>query len=356
MGPLNGKLVLDLSQLLAGPSAAMMLADLGAEVIKVESPTGDQMRRMGESSSGQESGGWIAYNRNKEDIVIDIKNTAGKKVLEQLIKKADIIIVAYRPGVPERLGIDYKSVSQLNSKIIYCNFTPFGKEGPYAHRAGVDLIWQAESGLMSINGELNGNPLRVGFTVIDVIAGHWGSQAILAALLMRAETNQGTEINISLFDVAVTMQAWQISDYRVSGKLPVRNGNAPAVASPTGLFQTMDKPIVISAYFEDMFRRFCQVLGKPELAENPRYRTNSERIQHKSELEQLIENILVTRPAAEWLSLFEEQGILCGLVQEYPDIIRNPQAKYNEIFAEVKHPTLGQLPVMSSPIKTNNEL
>lgn len=356
MGPLSGKIVLDLSQLLAGPSAAMMLADLGAEVIKIESPAGDQMRRMGETFTGEESAGWIAYNRNKKDIVIDIKNVEGKKVIEQLIEKADIMVVAYRPGVAKRLGIDYKSASKINPKIIYCNFTPFGEEGPYAHRAGVDLIWQAESGLMTVNGELNGNPLRVGFTVIDLVGGHWGAQSILAALLMREQTNQGSQINISLFDVAVTMQAWSISDYRVSGNLPVRAGNAPPVASPSRVFRTKDKLVAISAYFPDMFHRFCQVLGKPELADDPRYIINAQRIQNKQELEQIIENILMTRPADEWFELFDEHGILYGRVQEYSDIMRDPQAKYDKLFDEVEHPFLGQLPVISSPIKTNNEL
>jgi crotonobetainyl-CoA:carnitine CoA-transferase CaiB-like acyl-CoA transferase len=352
MGPLTGKLVLDLSQLIAGPSTALMLADLGAEVIKVESPIGDQMRRMGSKLSGEESAGWIAYNRNKKNIVLDLKKREGKKVFEQLVEKADIIVLAFRPGVPERLGIDYETVSKINPQIIYCNFIPFGEEGPYAHRSGVDTIWQAESGLMSINGELNGDPLRVGFTAVDVVGGHWGAQSVLAALLMRQQTNQGSEIKISLFDVAVTMQAWQITEYLVSGKLPVRSGNGALVSAPQGLFRTKDQPIVLSAYFEDMFCKLCNIIGKPELADDPRFKTNEVRIQHKAELEAMIEESLLERTAKEWIDLFEEEGILCGRVQDYHDLINDPQLNHDKIFGEVDHPSLGPLPVISAPLKS----
>jgi crotonobetainyl-CoA:carnitine CoA-transferase CaiB-like acyl-CoA transferase len=329
--PLDGVRVLEFGQLLAGPNAALILAELGADVIKVEPLAGDAGRELQSAAftGSSTSPTFVAFNRGKRSIALDLKSEAGREVGRRLIEQADVVIESSRPGAMERLGLGGEDARRINPRLVYASVSGFGFVGPERERRGVDLVIQAESGIMSITGERDGRPLKVGFTVVDVAAGNVLAQAILAALLRRERTGAGDLVQVSLLEVALHLQAQPLTEYLATGAVPERNGNAAPMTAPADMARTSDGHIVISAYLDDHWRILCARLGRPELADDPRFATKVARVAHRQELLATLEESLMTRTRAEWLAELQPAGLVVGVVKDYADIESSAQVEAN---------------------------
>ena len=303
MQPLHGIRVLDLSRVLAGPYCTMVLGDLGADVIKVESPEGDETRGWGPPFASGESAYYLCVNRNKRSIVLDFKTEAGRAILHELVKRSDVLVENFRPGTLARFALDFDSVAAVNPNLIYCSITGFGQTGPLRDKPGYDFMIQAMGGLMSITGEPEGEPMKVGVAVADLFAGQNAVIAILAALQARAQTGKGQHLDVSLFDSQVAMLANVASNFLTSGNLPKRYGNAHANIVPYQSFQASDAWFVVAVGNDKQFEKLCQVLGKGELARDPRFAANVGRVENRDELLALLQLVFLTRASDEWLSM-----------------------------------------------------
>jgi len=351
MQPLNGIHVLDLSRVLAGPYCTMVLGDLGAQVIKVESPDGDETRGWGPPFVGDQSAYFLCVNRNKRGIVLDFKTEEGRQVLHRLIKRSDILVENFRPGTLARFSLDFESAAALNPSLIYCSITGFGQTGPLREKPGYDFMIQAIGGLMSITGEPDGEPMKVGVAVADLFAGQNAVIAILAALQARAQTGRGQHLDISLFDSQVTMLANVASNYLISGKSPKRHGNAHANIVPYQSFQASDVWFVIAVGNDKQFEKLCEVIGKRELAQDSRFETNAGRVEHRHELISTLKPIIRERPASEWLAALESAGIPCGPINTLDEVFSMPQVERREMLVQTEHPGPGGLRLVGSPLK-----
>jgi crotonobetainyl-CoA:carnitine CoA-transferase CaiB-like acyl-CoA transferase len=355
MPPLNGIRVLDLSRVLAGPYCTMVLGDLGADVIKVESPEGDETRGWGPPFAEGESAYYLCVNRNKRSMVVNFKTDEGCTILQELIKQSDVLVENFRPGTLTRFSLDYKTVSALNPKLIYCSITGFGQTGPLSTKPGYDFMIQAMGGLMSItgepDGEPDGEPMKVGVAVADLFAGQNAVIGILAALQARTQTGMGQHLDISLFDSQVGMLANVASNYLISGNLPKRYGNAHPNIVPYQSFQASDAWFVIAVGNDRQFERLCEVISKQELASNARYRLNSERVRNRDELIALLKPIFLKKTVREWLSALEEAGIPCGPINTLDKVFAEPQMEAREMLIHMQHPEIGDLKLVGSPLK-----
>jgi crotonobetainyl-CoA:carnitine CoA-transferase CaiB-like acyl-CoA transferase len=351
MPPLNGIRVLDLSRVLAGPYCTMVLGDLGADVIKVESPEGDETRGWGPPFAEGESAYYLCVNRNKRSMVVNFKTDEGCTILQELIKQSDVLVENFRPGTLTRFSLDYKTVSALNPKLIYCSITGFGQTGPLSTKPGYDFMIQAMGGLMSITGEPDGEPMKVGVAVADLFAGQNAVIGILAALQARTQTGMGQHLDISLFDSQVGMLANVASNYLISGNLPKRYGNAHPNIVPYQSFQASDAWFVIAVGNDRQFERLCEVISKQELASNARYRLNSERVRNRDELIALLKPIFLKKTVREWLSALEEAGIPCGPINTLDKVFAEPQMEAREMLIHMQHPEIGDLKLVGSPLK-----
>ena len=321
--------VLDFSQLVAGPSASMLLGDLGANVIKVESSGGDRVRTAGMGRRNGESYTFLAYNRNKRSLAIDLKHPDGRAVIETLYRDSDVVIDGFRPGVMDRLGLGYIVAKKLNPRIIYAALSGFGPEGPDSGRPGVDIVVQAESGIMAVTGERDGAPTMVGFTVVDAATGLALSQAILAALIGRAKTGRGTRIDVTLLGVALFIQNAGITEYLATGRLPFRCGSDAPLGAPAGLFEASDEPMIISAYFQDQWATLCRLLDIEVLLDDPRFADNCSRIMNRAELNELLIPIFRSKTRQEWAELVAPTNIMFGAVRSYDDVLASEQVVLN---------------------------
>jgi glutaryl-CoA transferase len=351
MQPLNGIRVLDLSRVLAGPYCTMVLGDLGADVIKVESPQGDETRGWGPPFAEGESAYYLCVNRNKRSIVVDFKTEEGHATLRKLIRKSDILVENFRPGTLARFALDYESVSSLNSALIYCSISGFGQTGPLRDKPGYDFMIQAMGGLMSFTGEPDGEPMKVGVAVADLFAGQNAVIAILAALQARALTGKGQHLDISLFDSQVGMLANVASNYLISGRLPKRYGNAHANIVPYQSFQASDDWFIVAVGNDRQFEKFCEVLGNPELAQDSRFATNAGRVENRAELIAILRPILLTRSAGEWLSALEAAGIPCGAINTLDKVFAEPQVDDRGMLIHMEHSKIGDVRLVGSPLK-----
>jgi crotonobetainyl-CoA:carnitine CoA-transferase CaiB-like acyl-CoA transferase len=335
--PLDGTRVVEFGQLLAGPNAAMILADLGADVVKVEPQAGDAGRELKSAAfvGSTTSPTFVAFNRGKRSVALDLKARAGRRVALRLIEQADVVIESFRPGAMERLGLGCEDAQRLNPRVVYASVSGFGFVGPERERRGVDLVIQAESGIMSITGERDGRPLKVGFTVVDVAAGNVLAQAILAALLRRARTGRGDAVRVSLLEVALHLQAQPFTEYLATGTVPERNGNSAPMTAPADMARTSDGHIVISAYLDDHWQILCRELGRQELADDPRFATKVARVAHREELLATLEETLMTRTRAEWLAVLQGAGLVVGVVKSYAEIEASPQVEANGSIIEL---------------------
>jgi formyl-CoA transferase len=362
-GPLSHIRVLDLSRVLAGPWAAQNLADLGAEVIKIERPgAGDDTRGWGppymKDAAGKDSSEaayFQSVNRNKKSVTLDISKPEGQKIARELAAKSQVLIENYKVGTLKRYGLGYKTLKGDNPGLIYCSVTGFGQDGPYAPRPGYDFIFQGMGGLMSITGERDGQPgagpQKVGIAITDVLTGMYASVAILAAITHRERTGQGQYIDAALLDTIVAFNANQIASYFVSGKIPARWGNAHAQVVPYEVFPTADGHIILAVGNDSQFASFCQTAGCPELAEEARFKTNSARIVHRGELIPLIAEIMRTRSKREWIEVLEAANVPCGPINNMKEVFEDPQVQHRQLRVDMPHPLGGTASVVRSPLR-----
>lgn len=354
MQPLNGIRVLDLSRVLAGPYCTMVLGDLGADVIKVEPPEGDETRGWGPPFAQGESAYYLCVNRNKRDIVINLKTEEGKKILRELALQSDVLVENFRPGTLERFSLDFETLHELNPKLIYCSITGFGQTGSMRDKPGYDFIIQALGGLMSITGEPEGEPMKTGVAVVDLLAGQNAIIAILAALQARTLTGKGQHLDIALFDSQLGWLANVASNYLISGELPKRHGNAHPNIVPYQSFKASDGWFAIAVGNDRQFVRLCEVLGTPEMAVDERFAVNSSRVQNREALIPLLKPIFATRSASEWLDSLEKAEIPCGPINNFEQVFAMPNVKEREMLVKMNHPTIGELPLVSSPLKMSD--
>jgi len=350
MQPLNGIRVLDLSRVLAGPYCTMVLGDLGADVIKVESPQGDETRGWGPPFAEGESAYYLCVNRNKRSIVVDFNTAEGRSILSRLIQQSDVLVENFRPGSLARFSLDFESASALNPNLIYCSITGFGQTGPLRDKPGYDFMIQAIGGLMSFTGEPDGEPMKVGVAVADLFAGQNAVIAILAALQARTQTGRGQHLDISLFDSQLGMLANVASNYLVSGNLPRRYGNAHANIVPYQSFQTSDGWLVIAVGNDNQFASLCNFIGKPEWSSDPRFSTNSARVQNRDELLSILKPMFLTKTVNEWLSVIGDE-FPCGPINNLERTFSMPQVEAREMLVRMQHSIIGDLPLVGSPLK-----
>jgi crotonobetainyl-CoA:carnitine CoA-transferase CaiB-like acyl-CoA transferase len=331
----------------------MVLGDLGADVIKVESPEGDETRGWGPPFWEGESAYYLCVNRNKRSIIIDFKAQAGRRIIDELIKRSDILVENFRPGTLAQYSLDFESASNNNPRLIYCSITGFGQTGPLRNKPGYDFMIQAMGGLMSITGEPNGEPMKVGVAVADLFAGQNAVITILAALHARMQTGKGQHLDISLFDSQVAMLVNVASNYLVSGDVPKRYGNAHANIVPYQSFQASDAWFVVAVGNDRQFEKLCEVINKWELVDDRRFRLNVERVKHREELISILKPVFLTRQASEWLSMLEAAGIPCGPINTLDKVFSMSQVEAREMLIDMNHPEIGRsaLRLVGSPLK-----
>jgi crotonobetainyl-CoA:carnitine CoA-transferase CaiB-like acyl-CoA transferase len=350
--PLAGLKVLDLSQIMAGPYCTMVLADLGAEVIKVEKAgKGDDSREMGPYVNG-ESASFAHINRNKKGIVINLKVPDGREVLYQLARWADVVVENFRVGVTKTLAVDYDTLSRINPRLVYCSISGYGQTGPYAGKGGFDLVAQGITGMMSMTGETGGRPLKAGIAVYDIGAGITAAYAILAARIHQMTTGEGQHIDISLAECGLPWFIWEAAAYFANGTVPKATGSRHRISAPYQAFKTGDGYIVIGAANQRSWERLCNgVLGRPELIADPRFATNSLRQTHVEELEVLLEEAFAQADAATWISRCEESGVPCGPINDFAQALEDPHFKARRMVEEVEHPLMGRMKMLGIPTK-----
>lgn len=335
---------------MAGPYCAMLLADMGARVIKVEPPAGDSTRVMA-GSQGSDSAAFNAVNRGKLGIVLDLTKDQGRHVFTRLARGADILVENYRPGVMARLGLDYAKLSVENPRLIYASISGYGQTGPWAQKGGFDLIAQGLSGIMSVTGTPGGPPVKAGLPLTDLGAGLFATIGVLGALHHRTQSGRGQHVDTSLVDAGLALSVWEVTDYVTTGNIPGPIGSAHRLTAPYQAVQCADGHLTIGAANDRNFAKLTTVLGHPEWAADPRFVTNHLRVQHRTELAALIEEITGTAPVAAWLERLDAAGIPCGPILNYEQALSTPQAIAREMVAEVDHPILGRLKTVGTPIK-----
>lgn len=350
-GPLAGIRVLDFSRVLAGPWCAMILGDLGAEVIKVESPEGDDLRHFGPPFQNGESAYFQITNRNKKSIVIDLKTEEGQKLARDLAMTADILVENLRGGAMEKYGLGYEQLRADNPGLIYCAVSGYGRTGPAKDRAGYDFLIQAESGLMSIIGDETMPPMKVGAAVTDMAAGQDALNGVLAALYYREKTGKGQFVDAALLDSAVTLLANQGSAYLMTGERPKRLGNDHPSVVPYRPFETKDHPLALAIGADRQFRKFATVLGRPDMADDPRFATNGARADNRVALYEIVEAILMTRGRDEWLVDLHAAGLPAGAIRTVDEVLEAPEVKARDMVVEVEHSALGRERIVGSPLK-----
>jgi crotonobetainyl-CoA:carnitine CoA-transferase CaiB-like acyl-CoA transferase len=352
-GPLAGLKVIDLSHVMAGPACSMLLADMGADVIKVEKlPGGDDARRMVPPTISGESAAFLIMNRNKRGIALDLKTEAGRRILSRLLQGADILIENYRRGTMERMGFGYNVLHALNPRLIYCSISGFGRTGPYADRGGFDLVTQGMSGLMSITGEGPGcPPVKIGAPVTDITAGILGCVGVLAALHSRASTGQGQMVDTSLFEAGIIHTYWQSAICLATGISPGPMGTAHPLNAPYQAFQVADGWITVGAANQGNWLRLLEALGAPELGNDPRFVNNADRMRNLPALQAALTPLFNGRTSAEWLQRLEEAGVPAGPVLDVGQMHADPQTLAREMIVKTSHPIAGQVASIGLPIK-----
>ncbi len=343
-GALDGIRVIDFTRVLAGPYCTMMLGDLGAEVIKIEQPgSGDGTRQWGPPWVGEESAYFLSTNRNKKSMTLNLKHKEGQRLARELIASADILVENFRPGTTAKLGLDYEKLAAEYPSLIYCSITGYGKYGPYSDRPGYDFMIQAQGGILSITGPEDGPPSKVGVAIVDITAGLHATSAILAALYHRKETGEGQHIDIALFDTQVGWLANVAYNYFATGDPPKRYGNAHPNIVPYKTFSTSNGYVAVAVGTDAQFVRLCTAVGRTDLGEDPRYRTNADRVEHRDTLVPELQDVFRHQTASEWIELLLEHQIPVGPVNDIPTVLNDPQVLAREMVLEVEHSTLGPI-------------
>jgi crotonobetainyl-CoA:carnitine CoA-transferase CaiB-like acyl-CoA transferase len=353
MGPLAGLKVIDLTHVMAGPTCTLMLADMGAEVIKVEKiPGGDDSRRSIPPQIGDEAASFLMMNRNKRGMALDLKTEGGRKILRRLIASADVLVENFAPGSLERLGFGYEDLRKDYPGLIYCSLSGFGRTGPYKNRRGFDLVAQAMSGIMSFTGTGPSDPpLKSGAPLSDITAGILAAMGILAAYVHRLRTGEGQWVETSLFEAALVQTYWQSAIALATGEAPRAMGSAHPLNAPYQAFETADGWIVVGGANQTNWLRVLDAIGAPELAEDNRFKDNPARMAHLSELEEELAERFRTRPSRYWLDVLDAKGVPCGPVNDMLQALADPQTAAREMLVEVEHSTLGQVKALGLPVK-----
>ncbi len=351
-GPLAGLRVLELAQIMAGPSCGALLADLGAEVIKVEKmPGGDDTRRYAEPSINGESAAFMMMNRNQRGIALDLKTDGGRSVLRRLLEHSDVLTENYRKGALDRLGLGYEALRGLNPALIYCSISGYGRTGPAADKGGFDLIAQGVSGLMSITGEPGGAPVKVGSPVTDMNAGMLAALGIVSAYVHRLKTGQGQFVDTSLMEAGIHQTAWQAAIFFATGVSPGPGGSAHVLAAPYQAFPTQDGWINIGGANQANWERIARLVGAPELIADPRFVTNSARMQHREELAGVLGAHMRERPTREWLLALDAAGIPAGPILSIGEMTADAQTRARDMVVELEHPVAGRTHALGVPVK-----
>ena len=349
---LSDVIVIDLSRVLAGPYCTMMLGDMGATVIKIEQPgKGDDTRHFGPPYVAGESAYYLGLNRNKRSITLDFNNPEHKKRLLELVSTATVLVENFRPGMLERQGLGYETLRAMNPGLIYCSISGYGHDGPYAMRPGYDFVAQAESGIMSVTGEVEGEPQRVGVPVADVSAAMFACMSILAALHVREKTGKGQHIDISLLEAAVSLLSNVSSNYLISGEEAERYGNGHPNIVPYQAFRTQDGYIVVSCGNDRLYQTFCRLLGREDLATDPRFATNPQRVRNREELVPILQEQFLQRETGDWLTALRAAGIPCGPINTVSQVFSDPHLQARGFIWECEHPTAGRIKLSGSPIR-----
>jgi len=354
-GLLDGIRVLDVSRVLTGPYCSLMLADLGAEVIKIELPgRGDDTRHWGPPFLGGESAYFLCVNRNKKSVAVNLKSPEGREIVLKLAERSDVFLENFAPGTVERLGLGYDIVRAANPRIVYCSISGFGQDGPYRDWPAYDLVLQGMGGLQAITGEPDRPPVRIGVAVADIAGGMFAAYAIAAALVRRERTNQGEYIDVSLLEGQLAWLTYMAAYYFATGKEPERAGSRHPTIVPYQSFKTSDGYLNVSAGNDDIFQRFCEGIGHPELAADARFLTNPDRVRHRSELEPLLEGILRTRTTEDWLRALRDHDVPAGPVYRIGEIVQDPQVRARGMVLSLQHPTAGVIRQFGPPFKPRN--
>ncbi len=350
--PLAGMRVLDFSRVLAGPFCTMQLADMGAEIIKIENPDGgDDTRHFKPPAAGGEAHYFLAMNRNKRGIALDLRSPQAKDVVHRLAAKCDVLIQNYRVGVMARLGFDYETMAARHPHLIYCSISAYGQTGPWSDRPGFDPVLQAESGMMSYTGEPGRDPLRHPLAIVDTFTALYATSAILAAYVARQRTGRGQHIDLALLDVAMAVQTNAAQSYLVSGENPVKMGNSHPAAVPVGLFQTQTGPFYMAVGTQRLFARLCEnVLERPDILKDPRFATNPARQENRAALFELLDGIFAANSREHWLERMVAAGVPAGAVRTVSEAIESPEVAARNMIRTIQHPTAGALRLLGSPL------
>ena len=348
---LDGIRVLDLTRILSGPFASMFLADMGAEVIKVEDPAmGDPVRHQGAAVNGY-SLYFATFNRNKRSLTLDLRHPEAKVVLRQLVQRCDVVLNNFRPGVMDDMGLSWPALQQIKPDIISCHVTGFGLDGPYAQRPSFDFIAQAMSGFMSVNGFADGPPMRAAPPISDMVAGSYAAMGVLAALVRRGRTGQGEEVTTSLTDSMTSMLAFLATNYFANGQLPERTGNDHALASPYGLFEASDGQIAVAPSNDSFYFKLLAALDLQHLKDRPEFANNRLRFEHRTAINGEINARTRLMPVAHWIDVINRAGVPCGRVLNVAEVFADPQTQHQKMRVTIDHPQHGALDVLGFPIK-----
>lgn len=349
--PLQGVKVLDFTRLIAGPYGTMLLADLGAEVIKVEHPvTGDDSRGLKPPALAGESACYVWANRNKRSLALDLRSEEGRKIAIALAEEVDVVVENFSTGVMEKLGLDYDALCAGNPKLIYCSISAFGRQGPFAHRPGYDPVVQAESGFLSMNGFPEGDPVRAGSSIIDISTGMMTCNALLAALMARERHGIGQRVEVTMFDDAIAMTGQYGMNYLMTGEEQMRPGNGSNTAEPVGLFQTSNGPLYLTCANDRSYQKLMQVVfDQPALADDERFRTNAARMANRHALHEILRALFLHRRREEWLELGHATGVPMGLVRTVKEAFNCDEMKERGLLSNIPHPTAGSVPNIAPP-------
>jgi formyl-CoA transferase/CoA:oxalate CoA-transferase len=354
-GPLAGITVLDLTRVLSGPYCTMVLSDLGARVIKIEHPgRGDDTRHWGPPFVGNESAYYLSINRNKESVTLDFKHPQGREVLDRLVARADVLVENFKPGTMERAGFGWDTLHPRHPRMVFASISGYGQSGPRSNEAGYDAVIQAEGGLMSVTGDADGPAFRLGVAISDIVAGLFAAQGIMAALFARERNGQGQRVDIGMLDATAALLTYQAGNYFASGQVPVRMGNRHPTIAPYETFPTADGEIVLAVGNDAIWRRFCPAIDRPDLADDPRFRTNRDRMTHYDVLKPELDSTLRARSRAEWTVRFHAASVPCGAVRDVGEVLGDPHLAAREMVATLQHPTVGTTRVMGTPIKLSH--
>ena len=355
MKALEGIKVLDLSRALAGPYCTMMLADMGAEVIKLEMPgVGDDSRSWGPPFVEGESAYFMSINRNKKSITLNMKSESSREIVTKLIKQSDVLVENFRPGAMDRLGFGYDAVKEMNPGIIYSSISGFGQDGPYRMLPGFDQVLQGMGGLMSITGEPGGPPIKVGVAIADIAGGMFAAFGIVTALFNREKTGKGQMVDVSLLDSQVAWLTYRAGAYFASGEVPQPVGSGHPVIVPYQAFRAKDVYINIAVGNDQLWQKFCKAVGLEAVMDDPQFATNAKRVENREAIVKIIGDLIVTKPGQEWLSILEDAGVPCGPIYTIDKIFSDPQVLHRQMMKELDHAKAGKIKVTGIPVKLSD--